>query len=296
MAIFSVDTLDAAIEKWRNGTFIGYENDTAVSTIGGKASATLMLRGSLDPKGSWKNGIIQNSRYYSFMLHSDGTLELSTKHFSMPKFRKVKVKTVEAAVTKINEYLRGADVAKAGGQTSGLVVERALYDQDDRKKTLLAIYYLNGVNFDTIKSVLNRYAKGVQFKPLLNRILIEFVTTTPIAGKLKARLEEIPRVIAVSFNRTSRHGETTYLSKYGWESTEPYTMERNRTRETEHAMGISERIAKRIEEAASRVAGDTDLLHGSIKASIKHASKSEKTDAQKAFLKAARAYLKEVTK
>lgn len=51
-------------------------------------------------------------------------------------------------------------------------------------------------------------------------------------------------------------------------------------------------LLQRVATAAARKAGDPDLLHGSLKAAIKHANNAEKTEEQKAFLKAARAYLK----
>lgn len=47
------------------------------------------------------------------------------------------------------------------------------------------------------------------------------------------------------------------------------------------------------ETAATRKAGDPDLLVGSLKSAIKHANNATKSDTQKEFLRCARAYLKE---
>jgi len=58
---------------------------------------------SLDNKCNWINGIYHNSRYAIFSLQ-DGKLELISKHYQMPKFRKSKIKSEVNAAEKIVSY------------------------------------------------------------------------------------------------------------------------------------------------------------------------------------------------
>ena len=71
-----------------------------VSRLGAPA---LMLTVSLDPRSTWVNGILQNSRYANFMIDEDGTIE----HFSgsLPKFRKCKAADAAAVAAKINAWI-----------------------------------------------------------------------------------------------------------------------------------------------------------------------------------------------
>ena len=82
-----------------------------VSTLGGVARASVMIKVSLDPKSKWPNGILHNSRYAMLHLGRNGVLE----HFSgLPhgrqgkKMRRTTVKSLKEAVEKINRYLAKA--------------------------------------------------------------------------------------------------------------------------------------------------------------------------------------------
>ncbi|KKN59645.1 hypothetical protein LCGC14_0539720 [marine sediment metagenome] len=78
----------------------------SVSTLGGVARASVLLRVSLDPKSKWANGIFQNSRYFQMSLDRDGVLEQFSLHYRLPKkFRKAKAKSLADAVLKINKYI-----------------------------------------------------------------------------------------------------------------------------------------------------------------------------------------------
>lgn len=80
------------------------------STLGGEDKVSILFTVSLDHPFTWHNKILENSRYGHFNLERDGSLE----HFSgtfgngveqKKSMRKTKVKSVEEAVRKINQYL-----------------------------------------------------------------------------------------------------------------------------------------------------------------------------------------------
>jgi len=78
-----------------------------ISTLGGLERASILISLSLDPKEKWINGIYHNSRYLQFNLERDGELECfsGSRHSQGLKFRKTRVKSVQAAIDKINSYL-----------------------------------------------------------------------------------------------------------------------------------------------------------------------------------------------
>jgi hypothetical protein len=75
------------------------------SALGGLGRSSLIIRVSLDPKTRWHNGIYHNSRYAMFHLNQDGSLELFSKRYDMPKMRAGKVKGMPTALKKIQDYL-----------------------------------------------------------------------------------------------------------------------------------------------------------------------------------------------
>ena len=105
MPIFNADTLGrkTAIVRYLNGRIKAPYVHTEVSTLGGVARASAMLTVSADPKSKWANGILQNSRYAMFRIDRDGTIE--NFHGRLKHMRRIKVKTLPEAVTKINRYL-----------------------------------------------------------------------------------------------------------------------------------------------------------------------------------------------
>lgn len=91
---FSAD--QAAINQGISAAYVS----SYVSRLG---APSLMLTVSLDPRSSWVNGILENSRYAHFMIDVDGTIE----HFSgsLPKFRKCRAADAAAIVAKINAWI-----------------------------------------------------------------------------------------------------------------------------------------------------------------------------------------------
>lgn len=75
------------------------------SRLGGAGRESVLIVASLDPRESWKNGILENSRYTRFHLGSDGVLEQFTRSRGLTTFRKTRVKDIGEAVAKINKYL-----------------------------------------------------------------------------------------------------------------------------------------------------------------------------------------------
>lgn len=78
-----------------------------VSTLGGKDRPTVMLRISLDPKTTWINGILENSRYAMFSFdYPNQKIQLFSGH-GTAKFRKCSFKSNEDALKKIQLWISG---------------------------------------------------------------------------------------------------------------------------------------------------------------------------------------------
>lgn len=77
---------------------------TSRSTLGGEDRATVLARVSLDPKTDWTNDIYYNSRYGIFSIDYTGSMELISSGDGTAKFRKCKVKSIDAVVSKILKW------------------------------------------------------------------------------------------------------------------------------------------------------------------------------------------------
>lgn len=99
----TAEEFDTLIRENDSTTVIRY-SDTHRSTLGGENQASLLFRGSLQGKTEWINGILHNSQYAMFSLHSDNKLTLFSSGMNMPKFRKCKVKSLQHAAEKIVAY------------------------------------------------------------------------------------------------------------------------------------------------------------------------------------------------
>lgn len=76
------------------------------STLGGENRASLMILVVLDEKSTWTNGIMENSRYSRFSIHADRLESFSGS--TGVKFRSTKIKNIEHAAQKINEWIAKA--------------------------------------------------------------------------------------------------------------------------------------------------------------------------------------------
>jgi len=83
-----------------------------VSALGGPERASVLLTVSLDPRESWVNGIIENSRLMRFHIGGEGVIEQHV-HFSreIPKFRKTRFSYADEAVLKLSRYLQSLQSA-----------------------------------------------------------------------------------------------------------------------------------------------------------------------------------------
>ena len=70
------------------------------STLGGIENVAILLTISLDPKHTWSNGILQNSRYAMIHIDNDGRVEQFSGH--QISLRKFTAKNMAQVIDKIN--------------------------------------------------------------------------------------------------------------------------------------------------------------------------------------------------
>jgi len=106
--IFNAETpaKRGAVSKYLESKIKAPYVSVQVSTLGGVARASAMIRVSLDKKASWANGIFENSRYFRISLDRNGTTEQFSASYQLPKkMRKAKAKSLADAVLRINKYI-----------------------------------------------------------------------------------------------------------------------------------------------------------------------------------------------
>ncbi len=104
--IFSIENVKDVVAKL-NSDIDAPVVSAKYSTLGGERNVSILVALSLDPKESWSNGIYENSRYMRFHINTDGVIEQFRKaHTINDKFRKIRVKTIDQLISKINDYLK----------------------------------------------------------------------------------------------------------------------------------------------------------------------------------------------
>jgi hypothetical protein len=83
---------------------------TSLYTLGGADKASIGITIGFDAKETWASGIFDNSAHRKFMFNTDGTLEELTGYKTL-RFRKCKVKSVEAAIAKLVKWAGDVKVA-----------------------------------------------------------------------------------------------------------------------------------------------------------------------------------------
>ena len=79
--------------------------NVSVSTLGGKDRVSLVGKLTLDPKRDWPNGILENSRWFTFHLDRFGTLEVHKGWFKIKdKLRKSRNKDLKTAIARMLKY------------------------------------------------------------------------------------------------------------------------------------------------------------------------------------------------
>jgi hypothetical protein len=75
---------------------------TDESSLGGSTST--FIRVAVESPEDWNYNIFHNAHYGIFCLR-DNKLELISKHFQMPKFRKCKCNSFEIAQSKVTQWI-----------------------------------------------------------------------------------------------------------------------------------------------------------------------------------------------
>ena len=77
------------------------------SSLGGKERASLLILVAIDPRETWINGILENSRYIRLHAGYDGKVEYISGCFGreIKKFRKANFTTLEDLAAKIQKYV-----------------------------------------------------------------------------------------------------------------------------------------------------------------------------------------------
>lgn len=100
MTVESADILLAELKRQINAPYVGGYK----STLGGAHRVSLLLVVSLDPRETWQNGILENSRYTKLSIYVDGTIEDISGH-GMTRFRKSRAKSFDDVINKINKWI-----------------------------------------------------------------------------------------------------------------------------------------------------------------------------------------------
>lgn len=107
--IFDVTTAPEAVAAIKSGVRAPVVS-AQISTLGGPEHVTIMILVCLEPRESWVNGILENSRYARFSLEKNGTMEYFSGRTGV-KFRKTRAKSIEDAVAKLNAFVASAGVS-----------------------------------------------------------------------------------------------------------------------------------------------------------------------------------------
>lgn len=86
-----------------------------VSTLGGADRPSIGVTIGFEPRESWTNGILENSRYAKLMVHvDDKSIVMLSAGTGVTKFRKTRFKTADEAVAKLVKF------ASTGGKAESL--------------------------------------------------------------------------------------------------------------------------------------------------------------------------------
>ena len=103
--LFNIDNVQAFIESLKEKIQVNYLH-IRYSTLGGKDNLSILITISKDKKENWSNNILQNTKYAMFHLSNNGKIELFSKQYIMPKFRKCTIKNIDHLIEKINAYIQ----------------------------------------------------------------------------------------------------------------------------------------------------------------------------------------------
>jgi len=103
--VFDITTVNSAVEELQKKINAPYAK-VYHSTLGGESHVSILINFSLDREDQWGNGIVNNSRYVKLHFENDGDIELIHQFMGAKKrFRKVRAKSVDDAIIKINKWI-----------------------------------------------------------------------------------------------------------------------------------------------------------------------------------------------
>jgi len=122
-------------------------SNVQLSTLGGEARPSLIFTISFDPKSTWHNGILENSKYLKAHLGYDGIFEMISGN-RVERIRKSKVKTPLEVAAKIGR------AGKAQSNPKGFKIHPGYKGKVGELRTEFAYkHYL--VKFNAIHSIYN---------------------------------------------------------------------------------------------------------------------------------------------
>lgn len=74
------------------------------STLGGEANASIHVLIALEPKETWRNGIMHNSQYARIAIHYYN-VEMYTNTSNIKKMRSFQPKDINQVLTKIKKWI-----------------------------------------------------------------------------------------------------------------------------------------------------------------------------------------------
>lgn len=148
VSIFTPETDLAALRPSIKAPFVNMK----MSTLGGPERATIMLTISLLPREEWRYGIYENSPGMRFSIHRTGEVEQFYRSPEISKkFRKIRVRSLDEAISKINAYVSvlkpmgeetnrfGNTFMKYGESEARKIVNKMLFEEQGSEKLVSAI-------------------------------------------------------------------------------------------------------------------------------------------------------------
>lgn len=105
-AVFDIEDVEKAVELL-NMNIRAPHVYVYSSALGGPEHVTILIGFSLDPKPSWKHGILENSRYVKLYFANDGVITWISSGTGLKKWRKTRTKSLDDAIKKINTWIKG---------------------------------------------------------------------------------------------------------------------------------------------------------------------------------------------
>lgn len=156
MPIFTVGNVAEVVEFLEKNIQAPYCK-SYFSTLGGDENVGIIMKVSLDKRERWKNGYIENSRYFMFSIENNGKVK---EFIGRPHMRRFNAKTVKEVTLKINKFLEMAkigaedmkltkeDIDKFGTiEEKKILIEKKVNEEIDEKEKLTAFFDKNNFEY-----------------------------------------------------------------------------------------------------------------------------------------------------